>query len=720
MSSSVICGIIFVVTIAGISLYSKSECKLNGVKTIIVSLVSVASYLFVTGCITRIFWGHISANAICTFMLLLAVAFWLAIYNKKKIQHLFWRASDVIGLMLIVVFAIAVSIHVFSSELEIQYCNLVGSEQFLTVMRFLRNGTDAVNISFTTYMEALFIELLTPIFPGIESYKAFIIAEIFLRILEVCMFYVVVLTISDRKIVRYAAPVLSICYFFGYPTLSLLYGNYGYWNAGALLFLFMIYALLVLEKQNDMRGYAIGLLLLACIVNLIGAQFYASLNIIAVMLALLVICIGKRKDFTNIKVKYSCFGVVIAGIAAAGLIFYREWFVTQSDMTAGSIAIGELITDGIYRSMYGDLLFFIPAFIFVISYVFLRKNYSKVIGIVSVSMLAVTIVLYVLWYNSLVETGYYFLNYYNLWLLGWLLVAMALEIAADTKQMPVFLSYAGMMIALGVLVFSNYDYKMWHRNPNYNQPGITSNFFSLYRQNLNGMLTDYADYRIPDGILEAFEYMMEEEKTAKTVIVTSDEAIQNWYDAFTAADSTDYRMDQNEFPDVVKMLESDGIDAVTIIKDSEDYRNYQTYYKRCQILFENEETVVYTYAGKTWTDIQGMGVNYSEDRMKLFEYARDNYGNETVPLMADRTAYLDFVMYQNIFGTNLKEFYTWKYSPVDNLNNLNAHGVQYIILLNDDAYYQATKDYFDRQEVVFENEAGRVLKCAGDEWSTQY
>ena len=58
--------------------------------------------------------------------------------------------------------------------------------------------------------------------------------------------------------------------------------------------------------------------------------------------------------------------------------------------------------------------------------------------------------------------------------------------------------------------------------------------------------------------------------------------------------------------------------------------------------------------------------------------------------------------------------------PVDNLKNLNERGIKTIVLLNGDEYYESTKDYLDRQTVVFENEAGRVLTCSGTQWATQY
>ena len=115
-----------------------------------------------------------------------------------------------------------------------------------------------------------------------------------------------------------------------------------------------------------------------------------------------------------------------------------------------------------------------------------------------------------------------------------------------------------------------------------------------------------------------------------------------------------------------------------------------------------------------------MAEDYSAAKRELFSYAAEHYAAGTVPLMANRSAYIDYIMYENLTGTKSSDFYTWHFMPVDNLKNLNERGIKTIVLLNGDEYYESTKDYLDRQTVVFENEAGRVLTCSGTQWATQY
>jgi hypothetical protein len=715
MFISIILILAMIATIAGIVLYPKSEYPLNGVKTVIAGIMVLICYMFLVGTVSCMVSGRIRIGLICVFLGLAVIMLFAGIYRKKTIQPLFWRVSDVIGLLLAFVFAVGISMHVFTAGLNLQYRDATGAEQFLAAVGLLRGGAIEGMTSFSCVVEALFIGVFGTFFSGIEYYKAFVAAEIFLRILECSMFYVVVLSVSDRKVVRYAAPLLSIGYFFGYPALSMLWGNYEYWNEGALLLLFGVYALLLLEKRSDMKRYTIPLFVFSCITNLCGGQSYAAMDMVAVACAALFIVLRKWKDFHGIRKKYGYIVVLALFVVAALLNFYRAYF-----MELREAVVNDTVTAGIYRCMYGDLLFLLPALFFVASYLLGKKKYSGVIGIIGVCMLVETIVTYVLWYNFLLDTTWYFLNYYNLWLIGWLLAIMALEIMADTRQLPVYASYVGLIVALGTLTLTNYDKFMWEHNVSYNQLDITKNFFSLYRQSLDGLQADYSGYQLSEQTLAVFEKIAGNDDFGTTAIVTSDAAYQCWNDAFTDTVSVNYRLDQREFPDVIQSLADDEVNLIVVPKEDADYSAYQSYYENCQILFENEVAIVCTYEGTSWTDVASMERNSLTEKQELFSYVQENLANETVPLMADKTSYLDLILARNVTGLELTEFYTWQYSPVDNLNHLNECGVRYIILLNEDAYYQSTKEYFDRQEVVFENETGRILKCAGDMWSTQY
>lgn len=713
MFVSIIVVLLVLVNLAGLAIYPKSKNKLNGMKTIVLAPMALSGYIALCGWGSVRLWNRMSMPVLAAALFLSAVFAWAGIARKKERQRYFWQCADIIGMAAAALFAAAIALHVFGPALSIRYSNAVGGSQFLDAMNLLRGGTNLGEISFSTYVEAAFVGTVLPFTGTVGSYKAFLAAEIFLRMLEAGMLYSIVLTVSDRKIVRYAAFVITIGYFFGYPALSLLWANYDYWNAGALLFLWIIYALFVLEKRPAMRRTAAVFLTMALLVDVTCAQYYAAFHMVGVALALLALWVMERKAFADSRMKYGILAGILALVIAAGALFYFEFFVALQNAAPTATE-----TAGMYRCMYGDLLFLLPALLFVVMHVFGKKQEFRAAALLGCWSLIGTILLYVLWYQQQLDTYYYFLNYYNLWLIGWVLVAVALEIMAQTKQLAVFFSYTGLVAALALLTLTNYDYYMWHHNVQYNGLQITKNFFALYRQSMDGLLEDYSRYEVPENVLEGFAYLNSENSVKKAAIVTDDEAMQYWGEAFVDAASSGYRLDEIEFTDMVQALAADGVDSIVVAKGEAQYQAYENYYERCEVLLENAQIALLAPAGTSWADIEGTKAGYEEQKKELFVYAQES--EEVVPLMADQTAYIDFIMYENITGWDMSEYYTWKYNPVENLNNLNARGITQIVVLKDDAYYQATKEYFDRQEVVYENEAGYVLRCAGDAWSTQY
>ena len=94
--------------------------------------------------------------------------------------------------------------------------------------------------------------------------------------------------------------------------------------------------------------------------------------------------------------------------------------------------------------------------------------------------------------------------------------------------------------------------------------------------------------------------------------------------------------------------------------------------------------------------------------------------DETVPLMAAKESSLDFIIYRQKTKQKSTDCYTWNFNPKENLDNLNELGIRYITVLYDDSYYQENQYYLDSQETIFENAAGKIIKCAGNSFSTEY
>ncbi len=85
--------------------------------------------------------------------------------------------------------------------------------------------------------------------------------------------------------------------------------------------------------------------------------------------------------------------------------------------------------------------------------------------------------------------------------------------------------------------------------------------------------------------------------------------------------------------------------------------------------------------------------------------------------MAGKESGPSYIMYKDITGQNSAGFYPWERGDRENIANLKIHDVKYVTLLKEDSYFSATQGYYPGQDIVFENNAGMVVRCIGEEWN---
>lgn len=715
MIISVLFIILCMLCLFGAILYPKTDAKINILKAAVMGIMAVFCYLALWALIYYLLGIRVGVKSSCVSLVLADILLWGGIIWKKKWQRVFFRISDLICLILLAVFVIGISMHLFTPSLRLSYLNTDPANHFRLAMLIVEEGVFE-DVYFSAFIDALFIELCAPLLTAVQYFKAFILADIFMHVLEIWMIYVLFLSISDKKISRIFAPVLAVGYFFGYPAYSYMTGGFVYWSNGVMILIFIVYTLLLIEKYPELLRYSGILLLLGIYANSCCNRLFIPVNFFALFVAGAILMLkAKKEKRISGKVFWSCAAIVAAAALAACVLFFFLW--------GGSV---EKILDyidnvgGIYRSMYVDLVFFIPGFLFVCYHAFWKKSCSRIIAAMSICMILVAVAMYVLWYNYLMSTYYYYKIYYNLWLFGWLLAAAALDILIEQKQAVVFSSYFGMIAGIALITLTNYDYNMWHHNVDYNGSYAPKNIFSLYRFNMDSLLEDYETYEISPMVMDVCRYAVEEADDGVIPALTSDERIRYWFDAMRAQNSRNYAVTKRELMDTLRLMDQKGISKILVIKDDGYYEQYEEYFKHCKVVYENKQAAILTYPGESWCKIvSGIG-NYSKDKLKLYQYVKKNLSDVRVPLMAEKSAVLDYVVYEKRTKQSSADCYSWNFNPKENLDNLNALGIRYVLLLNDDTFYQNNQYYFDSQEVVFENSAGKIVKCVGNTWSTEY
>ena len=648
--------IVAFVTLLGAIVYCpKIKGQINGVKMLIVGVVGILCIQAFAAGVLGLFHIRVSLLSVCAVLLCLSALLWVLI-RKKGRQEVFWRVSDGLCVLLFVVIVWVTAIRCYAIDFRLQDMNGDTAWYFSEAMKIVQTGTLGDQY-FAPLFAALGIELFSPVFPALSYYKAYFIAELVLHALELGMLYVLILTVSEKKLVRICAPLLGIAYFWGYPAYNYMAGGFLPWSCGVIIFMLMLYVALLLEKRN------------------ISARYGAAL---------------------------------LVAVAVTGLSCDR-WFFRGMESVAGN---------EIYSSMYADLIFFLPAFFYVCYYVFGRKKSLKMPSIASVGVFLCTVGLYIAWYNGAVSIGGYYKMYYYLWLLGWVLAAQTLEIADGMRELPEIASYAGMIGVFVLLTVFDVDgalQEVLAANGNY----ATRNFFALYRYNRELFLRDYADRRFTDQGLEAYEYVLLQGNTA--VILTEDGSRKKWFDVVTENDSSHIDLLELELPDVLRRLTEDRVDLAFVWRNCDIYAEYGEYFTNASTVFENEDAVVYTAPDGDWMDVSGTRQGQDAARLELYTYVKEHLPGEEVPLLAARESYLDFVLYEGITGNVSTDFYTWKYDAANGIVNLVSHNTEYVVLLADDAYYLENREYFERHgQIIFENGAGWLMRCADDAWSLTY
>lgn len=123
----------------------------------------------------------------------------------------------------------------------------------------------------------------------------------------------------------------------------------------------------------------------------------------------------------------------------------------------------------------------------------------------------------------------------------------------------------------------------------------SSEFFHIYDYNLAYMQVNNTNFK--EDYMEMCKYIVDELETSKDVplIATMENyATCYWYEAITGEDSSDYYGWWYSFDDVSKKLEKQKVEYFAMCKDSPVWENHEDYFKEYPVVFENENSVVYS------------------------------------------------------------------------------------------------------------------------------
>lgn len=596
MLLSILFIISFVICLIGVVLFPKCEGRINAIKATVMAIMTIFCYQSLIAFVYDKAGVFVNLQSTTVAMIIADVVLWGYIIWKRRVQRLFFRVSDILCLLVLAAVVIAISVHMFTPSLLIRYPNTDPANHFNFAMEVVKTGK-LDGIYFSAFVDAMFIELLAPVIAEISYYKIFILADIFMHVLELWMFYVLVLTISEKKVVRILAPFITLLYFWGYPAYSYVTGGFVYWSNGVMILMLMIYALLLYERYDSMNLQLIILLAISAYANSCCNKLFVPVNYFAFFVALVMIILKRKKHSINKKVLIVAMTAVVIAVGIVVLGFWNYWGGSLEKIFRYVSANG-----GIYHALYADIIFFLPVLVFTFYYTFFKRRYSGTLSVMALCMVICAVAMYIVWYNYLMSTYYFYKIYYNLWLFGWILAVVALDIATQEKQMTGLLTY-GVMLALAcVISLTDYDAVMAEYNEEYNGYYATKNLFPLYRCNMDSLLTDYGKYELSPAVLDVYAYAIENTGGEFVPAVIEHGAYRYWFDAMKAQDSDDVDAFVYSLEEIVTQLDEWDIDKIVVLKTEEFYSENVTYFEKLVPLYENGEAALYTLSGESWSE----------------------------------------------------------------------------------------------------------------------
>ena len=103
---SIIYMILFLGCLGGILYYPKTKGRINGIKAIVMGCMTICCYQALSAWLLNLVHIKVGLLSIGAMTLLLAVLLWVGIWKKKQWQQLFWRISDVVCLLVLIIFGL--------------------------------------------------------------------------------------------------------------------------------------------------------------------------------------------------------------------------------------------------------------------------------------------------------------------------------------------------------------------------------------------------------------------------------------------------------------------------------------------------------------------------------------------------------------------------------------------------------------------------------------
>jgi len=666
-------------------LIKKSEKEINIISFVCISIIALFCYNAIIAYILTLFSIKTKLWILIVINLIISLIFGVKIYRKKQIQKYSFNKIDIVYISLIGLVVLIISYINFGIPFNIKYETSDPSVHYLTSVKFAESetllrsaprdkiygyGRNLTSRKLVSYVNSgLLMRLLCEELDPIECYNIFVIFGIIILFLIGTTLYSTFTNLAKKKEHRLWAFIISVICMLGYPLNSFLFG-FEYMSMGLLIICGILNLVYYYEEQIlDIKYFTLILVLLNY--GLFASYYmfvpfvYSALGIYFCMKSY----VTTNKMISKEVVKLWLLTLVLP--FALGFIYHIEPKIYSELMinikkspylylllTIGIIYLVKEICSKVQKikTIHRDRL--------NTKNKLSRKKIITIILIISIILLSV---FYSINNTKLLENalgiltksfgaeGYIYINLYSNMLL--LLPLTIYLLYRNTKKdyfIKLLLIFSILFIEILFVAYINGKVSIYY---------LSKNYFALW------IILFYCNYR-------ALILLSEKKKILPRILIGIYTILMIICTAFSDVKMIDDAL-TNEEENVFSVMEIFGANKTLLIKEKEK--------------LDQDEIDILMYARKN--------LNY-KSKIEVVSEGIQYYWSY---------ALLRYVNYEPILDTvtagqrklNLKSYYLY--------NKINR--VDYMIYFNRSYRYNQLKDrLFKNAEIIYENEAGGILK----------
>ena len=582
MTNDVVFVLSFVTFVLGVMFVKTTDEKMSLCRRLIIAIWTVVSIGAVLAFIMNIVHIPIMLCTMASAYGICAVLLWIYLLAEKdkRIQDLEFVWSDLGSVLFCVIVWVFVFIKVFGLDLSISYN---GSD----IGRHFGFASDIMNshklnkMYFAALYNSLFMELLQPFLIRETMYKAFILSDASLNLLNLLMFYVLASEFVRTRFSKATVLVVCIFYFLGWPVWSWVAGGFVYFGVGVTVYMYGCYMLNQFSKSN-MKGikkyYAILILLsLFCIIEsyLLFAPIFMFTIVVYIYYA------TYRNKITIKKMTVGIIAVVFSGFIVFAMIYWG-YFKGSFETVFSSLRID----GGIHRELYRDFMFMLP----INTYLCIGKYKEKQMDVLSFAIICqFLVVVFALIANicGVISDYYYFKLYYLGWALQFVGVVQAIDYFWHEKKQVIY------YCILPILMVAVLEVTGISQNIIYSVSG-NKGIFSVISESMSYIRVLY-DYRkgSKEQLITVCKYINDnycENVPFVSTLIDYGEIPAAWYTAITGNDI--YFIDtggitEDNLTNMIKYFHESGYSNFVLMQNIELYVEQREWFEQFEKVYED-------------------------------------------------------------------------------------------------------------------------------------